>query len=1133
MKIDRILTCDDVQGETKRIRQDEVAAIPQPIVILGDPGLGKTELAEALGSQPGLVCVQAGSFTRGAQPRSSIGEGVRIVIDGLDEIASVEPGSAVVSVLAQLSAIGKPPFILTCREADWLGALDRIRIEDDYGAAPMVLRLQPFTRDDARKFLQDDFPKVDVDELLHHLEARGLDALTGNPLTLRMLGEIASTDSRLPETRSELFDRACRVMLEEGNPRHEAASHARNTDEELLLAAGAICAALLLCDRAGVYAGPVLKTPEGFLNVAELEELPCGVGADDARRTRLFHSEGEYRFAPVHRVIAEHLGARWLARCFEDGVSERRIFSLFQCGDGVPTSLRGLHAWIAHFSEPLSFRCIAADPYAVLRYGDAETLGLDQARSLLSALKKLSEEDPFFRAEDWGRHPASGLLRAELKDEICAIIEPPRGHVQLTYLLLEAMAGTAFAGSLAETLGTIMFDGRRHVGQRSAAAAALFAAGVRRDWEAVIQRFLGMSDPDSARLAFETLRRLGLSGVPERAAVDTVLAYFGLPSELKPREHRPLPDDLFGDIDAERLASWLDRLVETARPLMQEACSEAEWHLTRLVRHVVATVLDSDPAFLPERVWNWIERLDGHRACDKDVTRRLAAVFRANRDLRAALLEHVLLTPCAESALMAGHRLFDTGLDLHPTPEDLACVLRSLGNRTGDGGMDRQTWRDLLLLGLTADGLPAAVRTAAAEVADGDAELLSMLEEIAKNPVTEWEARQAERDAKEKARRKADRRIHRDTLAERADDVAAGDVQLLALPACIYLHRSVALDAQFHFEADAAPDDRLRAFLGDELAERVMSGFVAVLARDDLPSASGIVEARCKSECCVAEAPMICGVMEMIRRGIGVDGIERDTLAAAYMAWQRGPESESAEPSPIASEMETVLFRGDADWEDFFRTSIEPQLDRNRDHPDDLPRLAGEPCLSGLSGRLSMEWLRRYLTLNLHVQTELLACALRTAPREEVRQLVEDFGERARPDQATRLLWLSAGYVVDFENRRQELALAAAEHPGLIWILRDRIVSGNGQRLDRLSIDHLEFIVRSFGEQWPNVPRPTGGTTGDCNPSDASDFIRDVVHAIASRPDAEATVALRRMIADCAPTYAEILKHALVLQLIG
>ena len=531
MKIDRILTCDDGQGGTKRIRQDEVAAIQQPIVILGDPGLGKTELAKALGSQPGLVRVQAGSFARGAQPAAPVDKGVRIVIDGLDEIASPEPGSAVESVLARLSAMGKPPFILTCREADWLGASDRIRIEDDYGAAPMVLRLQPFTHGDARRILQNDFPKVDVDELLDHLEARGLDALIGNPLTLRMLGEVASSDSTLPETRSELFDRACRAMLEEHNPHHDADSHALKAEEELLLAAGAISAALLLCARTGAYAGPPPKTPEGFLNLADLRKLPHGDAAGDARRTRLFIAEGEYQFAPVHRVIAEHLGARWLARCFEDGVSERRLFSLFQSGDGVPTSLRGLHAWIAHFNETLARRCIEADPYAVLRYGDAETLSLDLARSLLSALKKLSEVDPYFRAEDWGRHPVSGLLRAELKDEICAIIEPPLRHVQLTSLLLEAIAGTALAAALGEMLIAIMFDRQRYVGERSAAAKALFVGGICSDREAVIRRLLDMKDPDSARLAFETLRRLGLFSVPERTAVDTVLAYFGLPSD--------------------------------------------------------------------------------------------------------------------------------------------------------------------------------------------------------------------------------------------------------------------------------------------------------------------------------------------------------------------------------------------------------------------------------------------------------------------------------------------------------------------------------------------------------------------------------------------------------------------------
>ncbi|MCY4394638.1 MAG: hypothetical protein OXC10_05845, partial [Rhodospirillaceae bacterium] len=999
--------------------------------------------------------------------------------------------------------------------------------------APALLHLRPFTEDDARAFLSEEFPAIDSAEVLAHLARRGIESLYENPLTLRMLGEVAQDDGPLPETRAQLFDRACRVMLKETNPRHHRDSHARRSEEKLLLAAGALCAAQLLCGRIGIFDGPHMETPEGYLNAGDVAALPLGEAANDALRVRLFQSEGENRFTHVHRVIAEYLGARWLARCFEAGVPETRIFALFRQGEGVPTSLRGLHAWLAHFSETLARSCIEADPYAVLRYGNAENLSLDQARTLLAALKKLSEDDPYFRSEDWGRHPASGLLRAELKDDVRAIIEPPRRHVQLTNLLLEAMSGTALAEALHDTLDSIMFDQRRYVGERSAAARALYAAGIRSDWDTVIHRLLEMNEPDSARIAFETLRRLALFGVPSRTAIDTVLAYFGIPSNVKLREIRHLPDDLFSSLDAKRLASWLDGLVDIARPMLEKADFEAKWYVTRLVRRIAATVLEADPAIRPERIWNWIEWLDRHRANGDDANKRLVAVFRENADLRAALLEHVLLTPCAENTWMAGNRLIVTGLKLYPTPEDLAGVLRALRARTGDNGIDLETWRGLLLHGRTADGLAAAVRMAAVQAANGDPELLSITDEMSERPAAAWEAEQAERDAKQEARREAVCRVHRHRLDERAEEVAAGDVHLLELPACIYLDRTVALDALFHSEAEATPEERLRAFLGDELADRVMSGFVAVLGRDDLPPASRIVEVHCENEYCVAEAPMVCGVMEMYRRGLALDGIERDTLAAAYMAWQRRPESESSKPNAIASAMENALFRSDSDWEDFFRTSIEPQLDRNRNYPGDLTRLAYEACFSGLAGRLAVEWLRRYPALNLHVQTELLACTLRNAPCDQVRDLVLDLRDRAHPDDATRLLWLSADYMVDLDNRRVVLAAAAVEHPEFIWFLRDRIVSGNGQRFDRFSLDHLEFIVESFGNHWSNVPRPTGSTTGDCNPSDASDFIRDVVYAIASRPESGATVALQGLIAGHAFTYVDMMKHALALQLKG
>ena len=56
--------------------------------------------------------------------------------------------------------MGKPSFILSCREADWMGAADHIKIEDDYGAAPVVLQLQPFARNDAIViFFRENFPR--------------------------------------------------------------------------------------------------------------------------------------------------------------------------------------------------------------------------------------------------------------------------------------------------------------------------------------------------------------------------------------------------------------------------------------------------------------------------------------------------------------------------------------------------------------------------------------------------------------------------------------------------------------------------------------------------------------------------------------------------------------------------------------------------------------------------------------------------------------------------------------------------------------------------------------------------------------------------------------------------------------
>ena len=1128
--ITRTLAYEDSKCERRFISQDDVASISAPVVILGNPGLGKTELTKFLGTRSDMKYIPAGRLERAANPGSLIAMGERPVIDGLDEIASVAPGVAVDAVLRKLSAMGNPPFVLSCREADWRGAADRVKIEDDYGASPVLLHLQPFTRKDAHAFLSGEFPEVDANELLDGLEQRGVESLYGNPLTLRMLGEVMQEEGVLPETRVQLFDRACRVMLEERNPRHQGGTHAHRSPDELLLAVGAICAAQLLCGRIGVYTGPFAEWPGGFLHVSDISTLPYGHAAEDALRTRLFRGDGENCFTHIHRAIAEYLGARWLTRCFEEGISKRRIFSLFRQGDGIPTSLRGFHAWMAHFNNVLAVTCVHADPYAVLRYGDAETLELDRARILLAALKKLSEDDPYFRSEDWGHHPASGLMRMELQDDILAIIRPPRCHTHLTLLLLEAMEGTLLGVELASTLETMLFDQGHRFSERSAIASVVHAADQRDDWEEVVCRLLKMNDADSARLAYDFLNRVGVGNVSLGTVLDTVLAYLGLASDQDPasmsKTLRHVPDRLFDDLDGEQLRVLIDGLVERSQPLLRDADYSAKSYLARLTNRLTVRALQIDSAIEPERLWGWLGGLDGFRGYDHDTRQRLTRLLGDNQALRASLIEHVLLTPCAEDTWMAGHRLWETGLDLYPTGEDIAGVLKVLRTCSGDGQIDIETWSGLLLHGRSADGLKAIVHTAAIEAANGDPELLSILDEMSAVAVPEWRIRQANEEAREKAELQTAIQRHRNDLSEGSAQVATGDVDVLAVPVDAYLGRLRL------FDSATRPEERLREFLGDDLSDRVLDGFVAVLDSDDLPSVSEIVEINCENCHLPAEDPMICGVAELLRRGCPLDGIDRDKLAAVYMAWKRARVPANVGPlMDIGPALEGVLFKSERDWEVHFRASIEPQLARNLTPIEEFHDLTREYRFAKLASRLAIEWLRTYPELTTATQAELLTCALENPNHGERRTLVIDHRHALHPDNEAKLLWRSADYVADFDNCRASLEELATGDPDFLWSIRDRVGRKSSKHFDRLSLDQFVFIVEAFGGHWKLVPTPTV-IYGSRHPCYASEFIRNTIYAIANDPSPEATEALKELIADHrAPSYADPLKHALALQL--
>ena len=470
-------------------------------VLLGDPGAGKTTALQceytALGAERSLLVAARDflAFDPAAHPEW---RGKTLFIDGLDEVRAgvSDARTPFDAVRARLDALGRPRFRLSCRSADWLGANDRDRLQSvaPDGRVP-VFTLDPLTSDDVLRILEERKLR-DPAAFITSAADRGLDALLANPQSLGMLADVVGSGGEWPESRRETFERACRSLAEETNDEHRIASDAHPvSQDELVDAAGRLCAGLLLADRDG-YA---LRQPASNLRYPLLDNcledadgspesaaVAKNVAPDAAvfRRalaTRLFTSPDGERFTPVHRHVAEFLAARYVARLIEDGLPPRRVLALTTGGDGkVVTALRGFAGWLAALCADAGTRreLLDRDPVGVALYGDARGFPPADKRRLLETLHReaprLAEFPP---ASD-----AGAFVTADLEPALREILSEPRRdpeHQRFVFFVLRAAATPL--PDVSELLLEVVRDDGRFPDVRAAALAAFVRTAPRRE----------------------------------------------------------------------------------------------------------------------------------------------------------------------------------------------------------------------------------------------------------------------------------------------------------------------------------------------------------------------------------------------------------------------------------------------------------------------------------------------------------------------------------------------------------------------------------------------------------------------------------------------------------------------------
>ena len=462
-------TCTEISAENaNQHREKEPRSLEEfqdvsAYVLLGDPGAGKTTAfkTECKKLREKACLITARDFLTFNPQSHPEWRDKTLFVDGLDEIrvGANDARTPFDQIRGRLDELGKPRFRLSCREADWLGANDQKHLESvSPDSKVTVLRLNPLTDSDIAVILEARSDIGDAQEFITLAQEQRVEGLLTNPQTLEMLADVVGDD--WPKSRKETFEMACSQMIREHNEERKAAqaSNSLPAPDQLLDAAGRLCAVQVISGAAGYTLHGQADEEYPALDQYDYDHREMLRPALD---TKLFKgvSDNDYRFTPVHRHIAEFLGARHLAEVIKSGLPVRRVIALIEGKDGtVVTEMRGLSAWLAAHSKDARAELIERDPIGVGLYGDIREFSTDEKHALLESLdREASRLD-----SAWRMTAAFGALATPIMEPVLrAILTDPsreKEHQLFTDFVLRVLREGEHLPNLSELLLEIVRD---------------------------------------------------------------------------------------------------------------------------------------------------------------------------------------------------------------------------------------------------------------------------------------------------------------------------------------------------------------------------------------------------------------------------------------------------------------------------------------------------------------------------------------------------------------------------------------------------------------------------------------------------------------------------------------------------
>ena len=1118
-------TCSPVQfssGEHPEIGESQSLTVfrdKSAYVLLGDPGTGKTTAFKqeysALGSE--ALFVTARDFLTFDVDLHPEWRGKILFIDGLDEVRA-GPNDARHSldgIRQRLDQLGKPVFRLSCRAADWLGNNDAVKLSSVVGDGiePTVLLLDSLCDADVEEILRS-FPYVEEPQaFIAAARERGMEDILRNPQTLELIARAVAKSGTWPKDRMDTFDMACLQMATETNEEHLQAGRPP-IPENVLTAAGRICSMLILSGNSGCSLQN-RDAEDGYLRLDSFGE-DQKESFRFALATRLFKSDGPERFVPIHRHVAEFLGARYLSRTIDDGLPYGRVAALMTGYDGrVVSELRGLSAWLAALSRPARNDLIARDPTGVGLYGEIRHFRASEKMGLLEAL---ADEGTRLGGGDRLARAFSSLSVLDLEEQFKELLgEPGESGDRITFVLfiLRVLAHGTPLPSLKEPL----FELVRNDSLPSAVRAAALRAFIRSCID---------HEEKSARLK-ALLEDVQSNAVPDHDdQILGVLLFALYPDGLPPdrvldllREPR-LPNffgtyflfwsrGLVSQSNSDQVAPLLDSLSER---LPQLSALNRRHLLEMPFLNLLARGLEETEVEISgERLYSWLGIADGRLAGYVSSEEQEVAVGRIRRwlDLRPEAQKSLILaglSNCAASQYIdpCVSQVFNrlNGVK-HPEGFGLWCLEQAAtwsdsapriaeallekavaeyrSQRPGEGPLSVDTFRDGCL----------------------NNSLLERHLELLLNPP---KPAPREQSRAETARYTDELDAEKRQWLEYVDEQRNQLLNNQAPPLLLFEFARYYF-GNFFVELDQGNGDpRLDELLEDSgRVQAALEGIRGSVHREDLPGADEVIRLSGQNRMHYLVLPYLAGLHEM--QGTepgGVSEWDSDRIRKAVIYYY---SSAHLDYNPwwyrqlLEHNPEAV-----ADLQVEFAV---PEFRHGAEYVSKIERLADDPAHSQVAKLAALRLLRAFPTRcrnrQLRVLNSLLWAAILHADRESLLDLVREKLSLKGMTSSQRASWLTAALVLSSDEYIAQFESFSSKSTNRINFVADFFPDRMNFEPD---IPATEVLIRTVGAH-STPTRLEGFVTRVIH---SSDLTSDLISRLGGSPYREATEALERLTGD-------------------